>query len=61
MNSKTQNKKKGTVKGSRILVVALIVIGSITVLDNTIRLSAEMYKAVTHTFINHQWATVVVK
>jgi hypothetical protein len=50
---KSSNKK---IKGSRIIVVVLIIIGAITVLDNIYRLGKEIGRTITH----HQWTTITV-
>jgi hypothetical protein len=53
------SKKK--INWSRLLIIALVIIGSICVLDNTWRLSTELWHAVTHTIGNHQWSTLVIR
>lgn len=53
------NKKK--INWSRFIIVVLVIIGSITVIDNTWRLGTELCHAVTHTIGHHQWSTVVIK
>ena len=53
------NKKK--INWSRFIIVELVIIGSITVIDNTWRLGTELCHAVTHTIGHHQWSTVVIK
>jgi hypothetical protein len=52
------SKKK--INWSRFIIIVLVVIGSICVLDNTIRLGKELCNAVTHTIGHHQWSTVVI-
>jgi hypothetical protein len=47
---------KVKVNGRKIIVVILVVIGSICVIDNTIRLGSEIGHAVTQ----HKWSTVVI-
>ena len=48
------DKKK--VKVSRIIMIILMIIGGITVLDNTYRLGKNIGKAIK----NHRWNTVVI-
>lgn len=50
-------KTKSKIKARRIIAIILMVIGALTVIDNTIRL----FKEVTHTVVNHRWNMVVVK
>lgn len=45
------------VKWDRVLIIVLAVIGSLCVLDNTWRLSKEVFNTVVH----HNWSTVVIK
>jgi hypothetical protein len=53
------SKKK--INWARFIIIVLVVIGSICVLDNSIRLGKELCNAVTHTLSHHQWSTVVIK
>jgi hypothetical protein len=50
-------KSKVNIKVGRIVITILVVIGTITVVDNTIRLIRE----VTHTISHHQWSMVIIK
>jgi hypothetical protein len=52
--------KKSKVKFGRIVVIVLVIIGSITVLDNTWRLGREMGSSIIHVLKSHQWKLVVV-
>lgn len=49
--------KSSKVKWDRVIIIALAIIGALTVLDNTFRLVKEIGYTVTH----HRWSTVVVK
>ena len=49
--------KSAKVKWDRVIIIALAIIGALTVLDNTFRLVKEIGYTVTH----HRWSTVVVK
>jgi len=53
------SKKKVNVK--KVIIIILVVIGALTVLDNTYRLGAELGKSITNTIKNHRWNMVVVK
>lgn len=53
------SKKK--VKASRVIMIALMIIGGLTVLDNTYRLGRELGRSITQTIQNHRWNMVVVK
>lgn len=50
-------KTKSKVKWDRVIIIALAIIGALTVLDNTFRLAKEIGSTITH----HRWNTVVVK
>jgi hypothetical protein len=52
-------KKQNKIKVSRIIMIVLIIIGSITVIDNTWRLGRELSHAVIRTVSNHRWNTLV--
>jgi hypothetical protein len=53
-------KSKKSINWKKLLVIALVIIGAICVLDNTIRLGSELVHAVTSTIGHHQWSTVVI-
>jgi hypothetical protein len=53
-------KSKKSINWKKLLVIALVIIGAICVLDNTIRLGSELVHAVTNTIGHHQWSTVVI-
>jgi hypothetical protein len=49
------------VKPWRVVLIALIIIGGLTVLDNTWRLGRELGSAIGHTLSTHRWNMVVIK
>jgi len=53
------SKKKINIK--KVIIVILVVIGALTVLDNTWRLGRELGKSITSTIKNHRWNMVVVQ
>jgi hypothetical protein len=53
------SKKK--VKVSRVIMIALMVIGGLTVLDNTYRLGKELGRSISSTIASHRWNMVVIK
>jgi hypothetical protein len=52
---------KKKIKPGRVIIIALIVIGGLTVLDNTWRLGRELGSAIRHTLSTHRWNMVVIK
>ena len=52
---------KKKIKPGRVVVIILIIIGGLTVLDNTWRLGRELGNAIGHTIASHRWNMVVIK
>jgi hypothetical protein len=49
------------IKWRRMILIALTIIGALTVVDNGYRLVKEIGSSVVHTVQNHRWNMVVIK
>lgn len=52
---------KRKINYTKVILVTLAVIGSITILDNTFRLTKEIGNSIINTVQSHRWSTRIIK